>query len=142
MDIKNFHQTPEEIIKSATPEQRILWNYVGLLCGERFTLSQVFYQGAIGGSEFNTYRARRLYLALSVNFDPIGNPQVNPNFIEFHGVGDAIEMYPSFDTVVWNATTAAVNFKCCELYLSNYLFSRVVIQGYTSMRFIGYRITY
>ena len=74
----NYHQTPEDIIKSASPEQRLLWNFIFLNFGVNISISQFFYIGGIAGSELTTYNANKLYLAydLTISSGSSERPEV------------------------------------------------------------------
>ncbi len=142
--MRDLHQTPEEIIKAANPEQRILWNYLLLLCGERLSISQLYYQGAIAGSEFVTFRARRLYFAY--NFEAgRDSPYADSNgaMVSFYDQNNALSFnimgaYPS-----WNAALALMWYSTYNTANKNLYFSRILNNGvFLYMKFNGYRIVY
>lgn len=143
MDQRNFHQSTEEIIKNATAEQRIIWNQLFLMCGDRMSIAQLSYQGASAGSEFVTYRARRLFFALQVSFGHTnGAGQTNQPVITLHNAADAAFFYLPLSTGFWNGTTAALNYLPTYFESHNLWFSRLVLSVYGAMSFIGYRIVY
>jgi hypothetical protein len=139
----NFHQSPQEIIKAATPECRILWNHIFQLCGERTSISQLFFQNTIPGTEFETFRAGRLYLGLEVEFSyPPRGGLANPmSGVIFYDENDVESFYGEINSPVIDSMDAIWdNF---SNYLTrNIYFSRVEPIAYTYMRFCGYRITY
>lgn len=118
-----------------TREQQILWAYLK----SAFTITgiaKLFYQGAIAGSEFETYAATKLYLCLE--FDP-GNTGLY-GMIQFNNEADAAFHYYYNVVVYWNGT--ASNFIGTNpVTQTNFYFSRLIRTGYSTMKFIGYRIT-
>lgn len=141
MDTRNLHQSPEEIIKTATPAQKIIWNMIFLLTGDRATLSQLYYQGALTGTEFNTYRARRIFLAYELTLFT-GALSVNPNAGTFYDEGNNIDFVTQNNIVYWDATAAAARYVGNDIFLKNIYFSRFTGLGYSALSFKGYRIIY
>lgn len=143
MDVRNYHQSPEDILKSATPEQKILWNYLFLLCGERMSIAQLFYQGPSAGTDFLTYRARRLFFALELQAGQTsGGGQLNSPLITLYDQTNVISLYIPSATGYWNGTTAALNYLPVAIETHNVYFSRILLSVYTYVKFVGYRIIY
>ena len=142
IDQRNFHQTPEEIIKTATPEQRLMWNHIFMLTGERASISQYFFQGLIAGHEMLTYRARRLYFCLCLEGKGSSVPSVNQ--VYFHMFDENNVQFFSLINCshLWNTTTGAVNYLSSNGEAHNIYFSRLNHSGIVYFKFIGYRITY
>lgn len=138
----NFHQTPEEIINSATAEQRILWNYIFLHFGEKIGLQQFYYSGAIPASEFLIYSATKMYLGLYLIFGSHGVAQTGVNgTIEFFDQANATQGLRGNNYPVWETTAAVLKYSAGAFIISNMLFSRLVATMYGSMTFIGYRLS-
>ena len=135
-----FHQSIEDILKAATPEQKLLWNYIFLRFGERVPITQLYYAGALG--EFSLYNANKLYVAYSLDLQSNGASVAGfPNVVLFNEL-NAVHASISNIAAYWDATAAAVRFGGNNISLSNYWFSRILINGgYSTIRFIGYRIS-
>lgn len=142
----NLHQTPEEIIKAATPEQRVLWNYIFLTFGERVSISQLNYSGVVAATEFLTYTARKLYLALEFGYSNTIATNLIP-LVNVYNEANAVKMILSNNThcVYWDATAAAavVNNMGNSGVANNFYFSRIAPHAtITYIKFIGYRLQY
>jgi len=141
----NLHQTPEDIIKAATPQQKIIWNYIFLTYGERATVSQLHYHGTSVGSEFLTYNANKMYFALNLEIsDTIaGAPSVQYGATYVYNEANAAYLFLTNNRPFWDATAAAVRFLCHNVVVENLLFSRLLfVQIHNLLRFEGYRITF
>lgn len=143
MNQLNFHKTPEEIFKVATPEQKILWNHIFLLCGERLSIAQLFYMGPSAGTDFLTYRARRLYFALELQAGQAnGAGQTNNPLITLYDQNNNISFYLPSATGYWNSVTTALNYLPIAIESHNLYFSRIALNVYSYVKFVGYRIIY
>jgi len=139
-----FHQSVEDILKAATPEQKILWNDIFLRFGERIAISQFYFCGALVGSELATYVARKMYLALSFSAATVnrGTAVANAASITTYDESNAINFYLHHNSAVWDATAAALRYSGINPKCNNLLFSRVAFSSLELVQFIGYRITY
>ena len=141
MNIKNFHQTPEEIIKQATAEQRLLWNFIFMQFGDRVSISQLFYMGAVAGSEFLVYRAGKLYLCYDIHLSAPGTPNGATQYFQFYNENNAINFYGTNQSVFFNVGTAVTMYSANDFNIPNIYFSRFVMAGmYNYMRFVGFRL--
>ncbi len=143
IDQRNFHQSPEEIIKNATAEQRVIWNALFLLCGDKMSIAQLYFCGLSAGTEFLTYRARRIYFALELEYGRDNNASTLGDRIELYNENNVLNMavYPC--SVYWNTVaTAAVTYGT-HAKLQNIYFSRTVpASNYDYLKFLGFRIIY
>jgi len=137
----NFHQTPEEIIKNADAEQRILWNMIFLRWGDKIGLQQLFFQGAAAATEFLVYSANKLYLCLSIEIGCTVTAAAGNTFLQFFNQANAAFLNMGNLSLAWNVTTAAFNTVGNNYNLKNFYFSRFTIATYTQIRFIGYRLS-
>lgn len=137
-----FHQSVEEILKAATPEQRLLWNDIFLKFGERCAISQYVFTGLLGGSRFASYTARRIFVSyecvLTTNF-PLTATSSNlaiydENNAAIYSAGNLIP--------VWDVTAAAMRYIQNPVDLNNIYFSRIVQGSYLWIKFIGYMVNY
>lgn len=138
-----FHQSVEDILKAATPEQKIIWNDIFLRYGERISVSQLYIKGNLG--ELNQYVARRMYLAYQLTMTDRVTGGFSASFarVEFYDEDNVMQNMAANLTMYWDATAAAVRVASNILTIQNALFSRIVGgTGYTGCYFIGYRIIY
>jgi hypothetical protein len=136
----NLHQTPDEIIKSAPPAARILWNNLLLLCGEKLSISALYYQGAGAGTEFLTYAAGKLYLAYEL--DSSTNGTGTDSIIITYNEANVLSHYIHNVSGYWDATAAGARGYLNNCFSSNLYFARIAISGNITIKFIGYRIIY
>lgn len=124
--------------KNATPEQSLLYNYAKSQLAFN-TITPLTFIGAIGGSEFLTYDAAKLYLALEFSLFSINSTSMTPSAIIYNiannQIGNLGAVFP-----YWNATLAAVNYFYSAYDTRNIVFSKIGVNGYQSMKFIGYRL--
>jgi len=124
--------------KNATPEQKNLWdNTRGLIAWN--TITPMFYQGAIAGSEFLVYNAAKLYIALEL--------EVIYHIALVGGAG-TLFLYDIANVVNYAARNscgfwigAAENDIDNSVLLKNLFFSRITTVNYSYMKFNGYRLT-
>ena len=137
----NYHQTPEDIIKAATPEQRILWNSIFLKYGDKIALQQLYFCGAIAGTEFLTYSANKMYMAMSVESSFVTSQvAITYCFNEFYNEANAVFYTEVNVAPAWDTTAAIMKFSNNNAKTTNILFSRIALTSYTRMKFIGYRL--
>jgi len=126
--------------RNATPEQLNFWNCVkGKIAWN--TITPLYYQDAIAGSEFLTYNADKLYVALEVEFSaPHLAPSSNVPLVAFRNEADVAlfsvtsadwEFKPSDDTATYYLKLISFH---------NIYFSRIEVAQFSSMRFNGYRL--
>jgi hypothetical protein len=101
---------------------------------------RLFYQGLIAGSEFVTYNALKLYVAINVEFgtDAALGTALN-NHVALYDDGNVLFFTLRNIALVGDVTD---NFTFPNnVYSQDLYFSRIVVTGYEFMRFDGYRIT-
>jgi len=101
---------------------------------------RLFYQGVIAGSEFLTYNALKLYVAINVEFgtDAALGTALN-NHVALYDDGNVLFFTMRNIALVGDVAdnfTFPNNVASKDLY-----FSRIVVTGYEFMRFDGYRVT-
>jgi len=140
--IPNIHQSINQIIESAAPEQRVIWQQVQLIVGERAAVRQLYYAGAIAGSEFLTYSANKLYLAIEMNTSfTSGGVQAAAGQIVIYDENNTATNRYSRQAPIWDATAAAAKYSLLPIYFTNLYFGRITVTTYTDIKFIGYRLT-
>jgi hypothetical protein len=130
----------EEIFEAATPEQKILWNDIFLKYGERISITQLNFNGAIAGTEFLNYVARKMYLGYSVHMSA-ETGAVQPA-MTLYDEANAINDIISAPGIVWDVTAVALKYVGTSIEFNDVLFSRLVAAGFTYFSFIGYRLNY
>lgn len=137
----NYHQTPEDIIRAATPEQRILWNYIFLRFGEKIALQQVFYYGNLAGSEFLIYSANKLYIALQLSLTfTLGAANATASYVSFFNELNVLATGGNAVQPAWDTTAAAYKYGNNDYNSKNEVFARILATNYSQIKFIGYRL--
>lgn len=140
--IPNTHQSIDEIIRAASPAEKVLWQQVLLICGERAAVRQLYYCGAIVGSEFLTYSANKLYLCLNVEYSySVGTSVANGGLITYYDELNAIEFYGHKNNPIWDATAAGQKHTSINFETHNIYFGRIGASIFSHIKFIGYRLT-
>jgi hypothetical protein len=106
---------------------------------------RLHYEGLLAGSEFLTYAADKLYIALSVEFSQaLGVPLVsNAGAILYDEANAANSYFIDNVAAYWDATAAAYKVcRTCSLVHHLLWFSRVTVTYWTNIIFNGYRITF
>jgi hypothetical protein len=137
----NFHQNIEQILAAATPEQKILWNYVFLRWGERIGITQLVQWNLIG--DLAVYSANKMYLAYQVQISSGTTPQVAV-------ITQMTAMYDETNTLMdylgqiqpyWDTTAAGPKYLISGISYKNLLFSRLTATSGIITSFIGYRLS-
>jgi len=140
--IPNIAQSIDEIIKGATPEQKIIWQQVRLITGENASIRQLYFNGPFAGTEFLTYSANRLFLALEMELiGGIINALTLPQLTIFDAGNNAVYTL-SNGAPYWDATAATVKYIGNNYIGKNLLFSRFTAGVATAIKINGFKITY
>lgn len=124
--------------KNATPEQLNLWqNVKGLIAYTAIT--PIYYQGVIAGSEFLTYNAGKLYIALDLSFNGYGI--ANTGVVTLYNMADAVCLQLNNLNMAWDTTAALMKFTINTIQTQNLYFSRIITTTYSHLKFNGYRLT-
>jgi hypothetical protein len=128
------------VVNVQSDEQIILWNHVqNLIPYTRIT--PLFYSGAIAGSEFETYAATKLYIALEIEFTGYGtyyDPAGNIPAVTFY---DENDLEAKCHSNVSLAYGVAYSVWPNDIILKNQYFGRVEAgTGLSFMKFNGYRL--
>jgi hypothetical protein len=127
--------------RHATPEQKNLWRAASIILpippGDVQTITPIYYQGVVAGSEFLTYAATKLYIALEMEFGYFAQA-ASQGIVNFYNEVDAIDFIASNSAGFWDG--AAVAYAGNLLVLKNHYFSRIVTVRYLNMKFSGYRL--
>ena len=106
--------------------------------GFDLTITPLFYQGVIAGSEFGIYNANKLYLLNRLSASAPGGGAVG--YIYLYDETNTLFRVFANNCAYWNGTTLAPNYSYNDLIHKDMYFARVTQSGYSSITFIGYRI--
>lgn len=138
-----FHQSVEDILRAATPEQKIVWNDIFLRFGERCAISQLSICGAIAGLEIGTYVARKIYLPYNLTLFGTSAAGVATPFTTLYDESNAVKYVANNNLPAWDVTAAAMRYVSNTINVPLIYFSRITFGGgSTYVNFIGYRIIY
>jgi hypothetical protein len=105
------------------------------------TITPLFYQGVIAGSEFLTYNVNKVYLCESVNFMG-GTSYINTStYINLYDLTNALFVNHSSQSTYWDTVANVFRTVSESNYLYNLYFSRFLSANHGSIIFHGYRIT-
>jgi bifunctional ADP-heptose synthase (sugar kinase/adenylyltransferase) len=141
--IPTIHQTIEQIIRSSTPEQRILWNEARLIVGENAAIQPYYFLGSTAGHRMLTTNAEVLYFAYELEFskNTFAATTSAAGVNLFNPVGGTIFM-PSQPFPVWDVTGAAIKYTSNTIQLKNLLLWGFLPVSIDYFKFIGYILTY
>lgn len=125
-------------------EQRILINYVRTLVGANPTYAFINFMGAVAGSEFLTYNAKKLYIAFELT--AAGSLYTNSSaYVRLQDQANVQSLNVGVgQNTYWNTTTPGpVRDNLTEkVELKNVMFSRVIFSAHTEIKFIGIKVTW
>jgi len=129
------------VVNVESDAQIVLWNYVQNLIAYT-QITPIYYQDAIGGSEFLTYNAGKLYLANEIKFSLSGAPtSATRARIIFYNEANAASFVMENDVIYWDVTLVVATFFGNNVETKNIYFGRLNNVDYDFMVFNGYRIT-
>ena len=139
----------ENLVQNMTPDQRIMIAGIysiydigsGIANKKIINVEPLFYTGLSLGSEFAIYSAQKLYIFLTLNMSSaaaltaIGNNPVlyNELNLQYYSYYNANIGYDSV-AIIFRAINNNIND------INGYFF-RIAPNGYTYLKFIGYRVT-
>ena len=139
--IPNIHQSVDEIIKSATPAQRVIWQQIRLITGENAGIKQHYYCGINTVVDMSSYDAHILYYALSICGSFASTPVAVFPVNRFYNENNVLSLDVTIVEPFWNVTAAQIQYHLAYFNLENVLFSRIVTD-WTYFKFIGFKISY
>jgi hypothetical protein len=141
--IPTIHQTIEQIIRSSTPEQRILWNEARLIVGENAAIQPYYYMGILAGHRITALNARIAYLAYDITFTKnTFDATVAASGVHLQNAAGGDILMPSQPYPVWDVTGAAIKYTSNSIILNNLLFWAAIGNSIDYFKFIGYILTY
>jgi len=125
--------------ENANAEQRNLWHIAQTLIVYT-TITPVFFQGIITGSEFETYNAGKVYLCLDFNYCWAGPTSPGCDLINIYNMANVIIVQKLLGVPYWDVTAAAVKWTGFNIDIKNFWFSRITSTYGGSFIFNGYRL--
>ena len=101
----------------------------------------LLYEGVIAASEFTVYAATKLYLCfdLIIAFNDVAD--VNIGILYLSDENNAVHLHSQNNSITYDPVGIAINYAKNNIHVKNFYFSRTLLNVYTYMKFIGYRIT-
>jgi len=100
----------------------------------------LIFEGVTAGSEFLTYAATKLYMALEFSGYTAGTTA--QMYVQFNNNADVMKFIAGNNVAYWNNGTAVVAYGPNVLQLKNIWFSRIIVSNVAQIKFIGYKLTY
>jgi hypothetical protein len=124
--------------KNATPEQINAFRAINPIFAYT-TITPLFYEGGLAGSEFLTYAANKFYFALEIEFGIVG-VGTNPIYVIFYNQAN-VQSFSGSNSEYWYNTTAITQNNFGNSWVvKNNMFSRINPVGYAEVKFNGYRL--
>ena len=137
----------DSLVADMTPAQKLLVQQFYAKFDSRsaanrkiLNVENLYYDGLIAGSEFETYAATKMYICLEFSAGILAA-----------NISGAVTAYISFydeaNAISFSLNNLATAFSAASIYVINNVtnsnddFSRIVTANYTYMKFIGYRVT-
>jgi hypothetical protein len=139
--IPNIAQSIDDIIKNATPEQKVIWQQVRLLVGENAAIQQYFYIGPTAGSELTVYAANKLYLANVIEGSG-GVVTTSVPLIQLLDRANVVHFVLSNFGIMYDSTAAVNRYGGNVISQNNVWFSRINVIQVANIKFNGYKIIY
>lgn len=124
------------------PAARILEQYLYTQLGGFISCDFYYHQGVIAGSEFLTYAANKIYMAIEFKAGTSSVADINAVRIEFYNEANVQSFVFTNNVAFWNTAGAAINYGKNCIDLKHIYFSRIVNSQNTHMIFNGYKIIY
>lgn len=143
--IPEQHQSIEEVLKNASPEQKIQWQAIRLITGEKAAVRQLSWSTLYGGSDpgLTVFIANRLFFALQIDFGCSQPVDVNRAQVFFYNNANALSFSLQNNAMVYNPTTLQHNYLVQNVSIKNLIFWRYQnTLNYPYVNFIGYVIVY
>ena len=143
--IPEYQQSIEDIYKSASPEQKIQWQAIRLITGEKAAVRQLSWSSLYGGPNpgLTTFIANRLFFALQIDFGAQQVSHVSNGLIYFADATNNWNFFAQNSSTVFNTATGQANYTANYMSLKNLIFWRYFVGAhYSWVNFIGYVIVY
>lgn len=136
----NVNLSIEDLYKLAPPAEKILWQQALLILGEKTPIRQIYYHGAIAGSEFTVDSATKLYLSLSTIISYSGGSVNSTSDVILYQTGGVILSTPKNVAAFWDTTAVLEKMQLNSFEVNNILFCYLTQRNYSHIKFIGYKL--
>lgn len=125
--------------KNASPALKNLWRIVSTKIAYT-TITPLYFMGTFAGSEFITYNANKIYIALNLIMDSVfGGAGAYANITLYDEV-NALKMVLGFGSLSYDPVAPAFHALSNSYRHENIWFSRLVPGGTANFIFNGYRL--
>ena len=101
----------------------------------------LLYEGIIAASEFTVYANTKLYLCFDfIACISIAASIANARILHYNE-NNVVHFYSQNNSICYDSVAPAINYSHNNNNVKNHYFSRININAYDYMKFIGYRIT-
>lgn len=140
----NYHQSIDEILKTATPEQKIIWEYIFNRYGEKCSIQRFFIRGNIANNlEITTYALGKMFFIYKGAFTGASAvPAAIAGYALIYDEGNNLQYMVSNNSFYWDATAAAYRAANNYVEYTNMLFSRYNYSVYEYGYMIGYKLIF
>jgi len=125
---------------NATPAQKNLLQYVKTLLVGVQTIISFYFQGVIGGSEFLTYDAKKLYLYLELEFSSWQGPKSLAGITMYDNTNNPVHNI-GLGFYYYDPVAGIQKIDDHTSYSKNGYFSRIVNTNMDTIKFNGYKMT-
>jgi hypothetical protein len=101
----------------------------------------LYFQGAVGFTEFNTYDVKKLYLALSFKIPQSDVRNTSPSVAKFYDENNVLCHYLGNNSLLYNSVANDVEYNANRDCENNFYFSWFTSSYVTHFIFNGFRIT-
>jgi hypothetical protein len=134
--------------KNASPELLNLWRnlpvaFAASINAGTATITSIYYHGVAAATEYLTYDAKKLYVALELSGTDGGAAAATTiPYINLYNEGNAIIGAMKPGCALWNATGAAINYFVLYETIKNVYFGKITpSSAVTYIKFNGFKIT-
>ncbi len=141
--MSNFNES--EIFKSASPEQKILWNDVNFRFPQNAAITQTYQKGQNSAwHQINFYIARTIWVIYQIRFSIFTNGvQSLPVWIGIYDENNTLCEKITSSNLVWNTTGSTINYYFNTITINNFWCGRIVVtDGTLYSSYIGYKLQF
>jgi hypothetical protein len=142
---RNFNES--EIFQSASPAQKILWNFISLRFGNKISVSQFYFCGRENLlNEINLFQTHRIFVCYQLNGNWEHNSLSNTDlrYVGVYNENNIMNYKMTNGVIIYNTTIPALQSLGTWIHHENFYFSRLQsdVQGNVWYKFIGFRVSY
>lgn len=131
-----------DFYKGWTPAAKLAFDKVyGIAAGlGAVAIVPLRYFSSIGGSEFLTYNVNKLYFCFQFCASASTGGATTQGIVQLYDEGNVLASDLHQNSAYWDTTAAVVKYYPNNATHNNFYFSRIVVNTYSRMIFIGYRL--